>query len=264
MAACPVRNPLPSHFRRRPLALTHRRLEANRRNAAHSTGPRTAEGKARVARNGVKHGFFVATERWTPQQQRDFAHTFAGLRDELQPRDAAEESCVRTIAQSYLRMASIFRYENVAALKYFERRERELNARITAADPAIGARLRGRREELRRAGLWRPTIAAPREARAIIRYSSTLERSIRRATTELEGRRNLGVAGMIGRRPTGAKVQKQTHFAPSPDGGQTTVHGLQATPRAIIENAKANPLTSMFTGNRHQRRRAKALAKRRT
>ena len=29
---------------------------ANRANAAHSTGPRTAAGKARVARNGLKHG----------------------------------------------------------------------------------------------------------------------------------------------------------------------------------------------------------------
>ena len=35
-----------SNARRRPLALTQRRLDANRRNAAPSTGPRTAEGKA--------------------------------------------------------------------------------------------------------------------------------------------------------------------------------------------------------------------------
>jgi hypothetical protein len=45
------------------------------------------------------------------------------------------------------------------------------------------------------------------------------------------------------------KVQKQTHFEASPSKD---------------ENAKANPLSSMFMGNRHERRRAKALAKRRT
>jgi len=64
MAACPNIGPV-SNLRRRPLALTQRRLEANRRNAAHSTGPRTAAGKARVARNPIKHGFFVAPEKWT-------------------------------------------------------------------------------------------------------------------------------------------------------------------------------------------------------
>ncbi|QDV36513.1 hypothetical protein [Tautonia plasticadhaerens] len=33
-----------------------RQIEANRRNAAKSTGPRTAEGKARVSRNALSHG----------------------------------------------------------------------------------------------------------------------------------------------------------------------------------------------------------------
>ena len=32
-------------------------LDANRRNAQHSTGPRTAAGKARSSQNAVKHGF---------------------------------------------------------------------------------------------------------------------------------------------------------------------------------------------------------------
>ena len=32
-------------------------LEANRRNAQHSTGPRTSAGKSRSSQNAVKHGF---------------------------------------------------------------------------------------------------------------------------------------------------------------------------------------------------------------
>jgi hypothetical protein len=37
-------------------SVSPRRVEANRRNAQRSTGPRTAEGKARVAKNPLKHG----------------------------------------------------------------------------------------------------------------------------------------------------------------------------------------------------------------
>ncbi len=33
-----------------------RKIEANRRNARKSTGPKTATGKKRVSRNAIKHG----------------------------------------------------------------------------------------------------------------------------------------------------------------------------------------------------------------
>ncbi|HTX39642.1 MAG TPA: hypothetical protein VME43_31715, partial [Bryobacteraceae bacterium] len=40
-----------------PKSLSEKQLAANRRNAQRSTGPRTAEGKARAALNARKHGF---------------------------------------------------------------------------------------------------------------------------------------------------------------------------------------------------------------
>ena len=101
-------------------------------------------------------------------------------------RASLEESCVETIAASYVRMASVLRYENIAALKHHQNLDREMSQRIAAAAPPEAARLRAQRERLRRAGLWRPTIPAEREAKAIIRYVGCIDRAIRRAASQLE------------------------------------------------------------------------------
>ena len=289
MAACPVSTPSVSNLRRRPLALTQRRIEANRRNATHSTGPRTPDGKAKVARNAIKHGFFVAPEKWTPAQHRDFEETLARLRDDFKPKGVLEERCVQTIAQSYVRMAAVLRYENIAALEYHQLQDQELNERIAAADAAEAARLEAQRAKLRRAGLWRPTIPGPREASAIIRYAGSLDRTIRRAASQLENLKNMRIDGAFSigksqkqthfeasprsgsepcegpRVPAGAalKLQKQTHYSASRRSGHEAAEGPGMAPHAISENAKTNPLSSTFMGNRHARRMAKALAKRR-
>jgi hypothetical protein len=51
--------------------------------------------------------------------------------------------------------------------------------------------------------------------------------------------------------------------AAAPSDGPEAGEGPRVSPASLHENAKTNPLTSMFTGNRHQRRRARALAARR-
>jgi hypothetical protein len=45
---------------RTPKSVSPERLAANRANAAHSSGPKTSEGKARSAKNSLKHGFTAA------------------------------------------------------------------------------------------------------------------------------------------------------------------------------------------------------------
>ncbi|HVN28428.1 MAG TPA: hypothetical protein VMT64_08085 [Candidatus Binataceae bacterium] len=273
MAACPA--PL-SPSQRRRFALTPRRLAANRRNAARSTGPRTPEGKARVARNAIKHGFFAAATRWSSQQQRDLQTLYADLRDDFLPGGIGEESCVWTIADAYVRMASLLRYENLAALEYHQQCDRDFDARVAAADSDETALLREHRDELRRAGLWRPTIPGPRAAPAIIRYMGRLERTIRRATSELEALKAFRNGGRFG----APRAEKQTHCSVIGAGRHTARNGktnplrapLSNGPEALrrtsaatdanLEIAKTKPLNPMSNGNRHARRRAAALARR--
>ena len=264
--------------------VSQRSIDANRRNASRSTGPRTAEGKARVARNAIKHGFFADTARWTPHQQSQFDQTLQGLRADLQPRGATEESCVATMATSYVKMGMLLRFEALAAFKSHQRREREFEAKIATSNRAVAERLISEREHLQRDGLWGPTIPDEREMRAILRYEGRLNRLIASAYGTLREAREGGDAF--------AKLQKQTHLEVSPSTALRPGERLRTALLARYESAKTNPLGGIadqcpeaaegprsallaehesaktnpnnpaFTGNRHERRKMKALQRR--
>jgi hypothetical protein len=70
---------------------------ANRRNAQLSTGPRTAEGKARVALNALKHGL-TGQQVVLPNESAEDCDTFrAGQFDALHPHGALEETLAERI-----------------------------------------------------------------------------------------------------------------------------------------------------------------------
>ena len=133
----------------------------------------------------------------------------------------------------------------------------------------------------------RPSPVLARRPR-FCRYQGSLDRTIRAAMANLRGLKSMRPGGVS--RDT--KGQKQTHFEAPPRSGPEVAEGPRAATlsgpksaetkplRGIAEkgpeawrrtsevispeckNAKTNPLTSMFTGNRHQRRKAKVLARR--
>jgi hypothetical protein len=65
-------------------------IAANRRNAERSTGPRTAEGKARAAQNGLKHGLCAAATVLPWEDRAEFEAMVADLTQRLQPADEVE------------------------------------------------------------------------------------------------------------------------------------------------------------------------------
>ena len=72
-----------------------RKMEANRRNALRSAGPRTAQGKRKARWNALKHGL-LSQEVVIPIEQgnergAEFARLLAQLRRDLRPRGVLEE-----------------------------------------------------------------------------------------------------------------------------------------------------------------------------
>jgi hypothetical protein len=84
------------------------RIAANRANARHSTGPRTARGKTASSQNACKHGFRSAS---APHTNPEFEALLDAFRSEHLPTTPAEESCVGTIATAVWKIHEIDRLD---------------------------------------------------------------------------------------------------------------------------------------------------------
>jgi hypothetical protein len=90
-------------------------VERNRRNAAHSTGPRTDGGKARSRWNALKHGL-LCREMVIPagegkESRIKLQHLISELRQDLKPVGVLEEIMVEKIAGCYWRLRRVMRAE---------------------------------------------------------------------------------------------------------------------------------------------------------
>lgn len=103
-----------SPSRKRPAS--ERRIQANRRNALRSTGPKTERGKRTVARNAIKHGFLAQEVVITAGDGKESLEAFHELVKQLceyyDPVGVVEESLVQTIATCWWRKARVIRAEN--------------------------------------------------------------------------------------------------------------------------------------------------------
>ncbi len=77
---------------------------ANRLNAERSTGPVTAEGKARVSRNGTKAGLFSTVNFIFPEERHIFDDFRSSCFDELAPKGALEHTLAQEIVHAAWRL----------------------------------------------------------------------------------------------------------------------------------------------------------------
>ncbi|MHC4750707.1 MAG: hypothetical protein ACYTFW_12625, partial [Planctomycetota bacterium] len=64
---------------------TEAQINANQQNSQKSTGPRTAEGKAAVSQNAVKHGLFASEAVIKGENEADFDLFSKEMLSELAP-----------------------------------------------------------------------------------------------------------------------------------------------------------------------------------
>jgi hypothetical protein len=99
---------------RQPVAVSLRKLQANRKNAKKSTGPRTARGKAYSRRNAIKHGLF--THHWMEfvllgEDPDQYEKLLDDLSEQYRPVGRAEELEVERIAVCWWKLKRVERYE---------------------------------------------------------------------------------------------------------------------------------------------------------
>jgi hypothetical protein len=101
-----------------PKQSSQKKIEANRRNAQLSPGPRTPAGKKTSSRNATTHALLVQNVLINTgpgkENQVEFEALLAGLRDDYQPVGIAEDLLVRELAISYWRTARALRCERGA------------------------------------------------------------------------------------------------------------------------------------------------------
>ena len=107
-------NPPKPHVLKPPVS--ERKIEANRRNAARSTGPQTERGKLIVSRNARKDGFLVRevviTAGHGKEDLDEFHRFFESVHKYYEPVGVIEEMLVEKIVVCWWRSARALRAEN--------------------------------------------------------------------------------------------------------------------------------------------------------
>ena len=169
--------------RRRSITTTvsKRKLEANRKNAKQSTGPKTPSGKKVASRNAIKHGInakdLIIRSPYFNEDPKEFNSLLDSLAEELQPETQFQEFLVAKIA------ATLWRSRRTAIL------ETALIERAMTAVPSEAKDEIEFRHSTRPREWWLDNCAkinlvpSGRFAAEIDRYETRLERQLTRLYT---------------------------------------------------------------------------------
>jgi hypothetical protein len=95
---------------------TPAQIRANQMNSQRSTGPTSAEGKARSSRNSFKHGLYAKDLVLPNEDPAELDQLRASLRAEHQPVNTTEEMLVNDLAENFWRLRRMREFETRAML----------------------------------------------------------------------------------------------------------------------------------------------------
>jgi len=106
---------------------SEKQILANRQNAQKSTGPRTPEGKAIVARNAVKHGLLSRLEVLPGlERAEDWKGHYGAVLADLRPEGYLQEVLAERIAFLLWRLGRVARYEREVSAVSLENTENDI------------------------------------------------------------------------------------------------------------------------------------------
>ena len=170
------------------------KIASNRNNARRSTGPKTAHGKARSARNSLQHGLLSKLVVLPDEDAAEFMTFYEGMNNALAPNGQMEDVLAERVLANSWRLRRVYGLE-ARAFEYMT-----LDARVDAQRAAtVWAHLDGADEAMEAAD----ATAAERDADFLMRglfrdakdadvlgklsrYETTLARGMFRAYHELQ------------------------------------------------------------------------------
>ena len=186
-----------------------KQVEANRRNALKSTGPKSPHGKARVARNALKHGL-LSKDVLMEGESRSKLNAFRdAMVADLAPEGEVECLLADRVVSAAWRLRRANRLERDVVTQLFQREE---DIRIRSSR-AYGDDLQRTTQQVAANTLHKTDTYSK-----LSRYEAHIERSMYRALHELE-RRQAARRGQEVTPPLAVDVE--VHGAPLPEAPVT-------------------------------------------
>ncbi len=149
---------------------SQRQIDADRRNAQLSTGPRTPEGRAAVGFNALRHGLTAQTTVLPNENPEEFQELLDAFLSEYQPAGPTETLLVEQMAMASWRLRRMRSLETGLFSLRMSQLSRDENA--SGLDP--------------RSRAFAYDASGSRSIETLSRYETRIERSFYRALHELE------------------------------------------------------------------------------
>jgi hypothetical protein len=112
-----------------------KQIEANRRNAARSSGPATPQGKAVARMNAAKHGVLARQTLIPGEDAEELAELETALARQLRPAGATEEELFGEIVSGFWRLRRLRQAEAAVFAEELRGQRRRSSKSSDAADP---------------------------------------------------------------------------------------------------------------------------------